>query len=94
MQRFYSYVTSNGEMTDLLDKGRAMDIAYLEFRKAFDPVSHKILTEKVMKNRLDEQTGNWTEDWANDWNQRVVISGTKSNWKPVPRSALRGQYWI
>lgn len=77
-------------MTGLLDKGRAMDIAYLEFRKAFDPVSHKILTEKLMKNGPDEQTENWTEDW----DQRVVISSKKSNWKPVSSSVLRGQYRI
>lgn len=49
MQRVYSYVTCNDEMTDLPHERRAMDIAYLEFRKAFNTGSHKILTEKLLK---------------------------------------------
>lgn len=40
---------------------RAVDIFYLDFIKAFDTVSHKILTEKVMKHRLDDQPVRWTE---------------------------------
>lgn len=38
-----------------------MGIFYLAFIKAFDTVSHKSLTEKVMKHRLDDQPVRWTE---------------------------------
>lgn len=34
-----------------------MDIVYLDFHKAFNPVSHKILMEKLMKYGLGEQKG-------------------------------------
>lgn len=41
-----SYLTSLisfcGEMTTLLDKGRAVDIVFQDFSKAFDAVPHKI----------------------------------------------------
>ena len=51
-----------------LDEGIAVvDIVYLDFSKAFDTVSHKILIEKLMKYGLDEQTGSWIENWLNGW---------------------------
>lgn len=36
-------MTFSNEISGLLNEGRAMDIVYLEFRKAFDTVLHKIL---------------------------------------------------
>ncbi|GAB0204008.1 hypothetical protein GRJ2_002866400 [Grus japonensis] len=44
------------EMTGLVDEGTTVDIVYLDFRKTFDAVSHKILLEKLMIYGLDEQT--------------------------------------
>lgn len=62
-----------------------MDIVFLDFRKAFDTVPHKILLEKLLIQELSEQTVNWIENWIENWMngqaQRVVISGLKSHWK-------------
>ena len=49
-------ITFYDEMTGLVDKGRAVDIPYLDFNKAFDTVSHKILTDKLLMYGLDKQT--------------------------------------
>ncbi|KAK4806776.1 hypothetical protein QYF61_005572 [Mycteria americana] len=76
------------EVTGLVDEGRAVDIDYLDFRKAFDTVSHKILLEKPYG--LDEQTVRWIENWLNGWAQRVVISGTKCSWRQVTRRVPQG----
>ena len=70
-------------MTGLVDKGRAVDIVDLDFSKAFDTVSHKIITDKLLVYGLDKQTVRWIENWLNGQAQRVVISGTKSRWRPV-----------
>lgn len=39
----------------MIDKGRAVEIVYLDFSKAFNTVSHRTLTTKMMENGLDEQ---------------------------------------
>ena len=58
-------------------------LSYLDFSKTFDTFSHKILTDKLMKYGLDEQTVRWIGKWLNGWAQRVVISGMKPSWRPV-----------
>ncbi|KAK4824713.1 hypothetical protein QYF61_017939 [Mycteria americana] len=40
---FTNLINFYNETTGLVDEGRAVDIVYLDFSKAFDTVSHKIL---------------------------------------------------
>lgn len=42
-------------MTGLVDERRAADIIYLDFRKALDTVSRKILIHKLLMYELDEK---------------------------------------
>ncbi|GAB0205958.1 mitochondrial enolase superfamily member 1 [Grus japonensis] len=67
-------------MTSWVDEGRAVDVVYLDFSKAFDTVSHNILVSKLRKCGLDEWSVRWVENWLNGRAQRVVISGTESTW--------------
>ena len=57
-----SLINFYDEMTGLADEGRAVDIVYLDFSKAFDTVSHKILIDRLLMYRLDEQTVRWIEN--------------------------------
>lgn len=51
----------------------------LDFKKAFDTISHKIPKDKLLKFRLDKQTVRWLNGHAH----RVISSGMNSSWKPV-----------
>ena len=51
--------------------------------KAFDTVSYNILTGKFKKCWLDEWTVKCIEKCLNGRAPRVVISGTKSSWRPL-----------
>jgi len=62
-------------MTGSVEEGRAVDVVYLDFSKAFDTVSHNILLAKLRKCGLDEWSVRWMENWLNGRAQRVVISG-------------------
>ncbi|CAM4593510.1 unnamed protein product [Caretta caretta] len=71
------------EITGSVDEGKAVDVLFLDFSKAFDTVSHSILASKLKKHGLDEWTINWIESWLDCWAQRVVINGSMSSWQPV-----------
>jgi len=77
-------------MTGWVDEGRAVDVVYLDFSKAFDTVSHNILLGKLRKCGLDEWSVKWIENWLNGRTQRVVISSADSSWRPAASGLPQG----
>jgi len=71
------------QVTHLVDEGKAVDVVYLDFSKAFDTVPNSILLEKLAAHGLDGCTLRWIKNWLNGRAQRVVVNGVKSNWWPV-----------
>jgi len=71
------------QVTHLVHKGKAVDIGYLDFSKAFDIVSCSILLEKLVVHGLDSYTLCGVKNWLEVQAQRVVVNGIKSSWRPV-----------
>ncbi|KAK4807046.1 hypothetical protein QYF61_018387 [Mycteria americana] len=65
-------------MTCLVGEGKAVDVVYLDFSKAFGTVSHSILLEKLAAHGLDGCTLRWVKNWLDGRAQRVVVNGVYS----------------
>ena len=50
--------------TKILDEGNCIDVAYLDFRKAFDLVSHELLIYKMSKYGIDGRILEWVKKLA------------------------------
>ncbi|KAK4828844.1 LOW QUALITY PROTEIN: hypothetical protein QYF61_000901 [Mycteria americana] len=69
------------KVTHLVDEGKAVDVVYLDFSKAFDTASHSILLEKVAACGLDGCTLCWVTNWLAGRAHRVVVNGVKPSWQ-------------
>ena len=76
-----------------MDEGKAVDVVYLNFSKAFDTVPHNILMENVAAHSLDGRTLRWVkhcwtagpkELWSTELNpvgaQSQVVSPRGLSW--------------
>ena len=78
------------EVSGHLDKGKPVDVVYLDFAKAFDTVPHKRLLHKLRYIGMDHRVSMWIENWLQGRVQRVVINGEYSDWSGVESGVPQG----
>ena len=72
------------------DKTKAIDIIYLDFKKAFDKVPHQRLLAKIYALGIRGKVCKWIEDWLCNRKQRVVLNGFSSKWQVVASGVPQG----
>ena len=65
-------------ITETLNRGFSVDLAFLDFAKAFDKVSHSGLLVKLEAFGFDQLIIKWVEAFLNDRRQRVVLGDVAS----------------
>jgi len=68
------------QVMHLADEGKAVDVIYLDFSKAFDTVPYSVPLEKLAAHGLEGCTLRWVKNWLNGRAQRVMVNGVKSSW--------------
>jgi hypothetical protein len=78
------------KVTAALDEGKALDIIYLDFAKAFDTVPHERLKKKLKAHGISGGLLKWIAAWLTDRKQRVVLNGKESTWEAVLSGVPQG----
>ena len=76
--------------TEMVDSGKSVDVAYFDYAKAFDKVSHRLLLIKLQAYGIDGKLLVWLSAWLEGRRQKVVVGNAKSSWLPVLSGTTQG----
>ena len=83
-------VLTHHQWVTALDEGRQVDVAFLDFSKAFDRVNHSILLRKLCSFGISGSLLQWCESYLSNRWQRTVLDGVSSTWLEVPSGVPQG----
>ena len=73
-----------------MDSGNGVDVAYFNYAKAFDKVSHRLLLIKLSRYGIDGKFLAWLSNYLDKRKQRVVVGNAKSPWLEVVSGTTQG----
>ena len=76
--------------TEIVDGGNNVDVAYFDYAKAFDKVSHRLLLVKLQGYGIDGKLLHWLKDYLESRKQRVVVGNAMSQWLEVVSGTTQG----
>ena len=77
-------------VSQLVDAGEIVDMAYLDFSKAFDLVSHQLLMDKLSLLGFDRCILDWIRDFLSGRSMSVLVCGERSSQCPVTSGVPQG----
>jgi hypothetical protein len=81
-------------LTDSFDDGEAIDMVYLDFKKAFDTVPHQRLLCKLQSYGITNKVYSWVADFLSGRSQRVRVGKAFSSFNDVlsgiPQGSILG----
>ena len=77
-------------LTDCMNRKQPADAVYLDFAKAFDKVSHKLLLVKLEAYGFAPELVSWVRSFLTNRRQRVVMGEFVSAWRPVTSGVPQG----
>jgi hypothetical protein len=77
-------------LTKVLDSGKAADVFYLDFAKAFDKVPHARLIVKVRAKGIGGKIIDWLEAWLHNRTQAVAVNNEMSEESEVESGIPQG----
>ena len=76
--------------TEMVDNGNSVDVAYFDYAKAFDKVSHTLLLKKLSGYGIGGKLLIWLSSYLKERKQRVVVGNAKSPWLDVVSGTTQG----
>jgi hypothetical protein len=73
-----------------VDNNKQIDVIYLDFSKAFDCISHKLLLHKLRKYGISGKILAWLSTYLCDRKQRVIVEGECSSYLEVRSGVPQG----
>ena len=77
-------------VSKLVDTGKIVDVAYLDYSKAFDLVSHQLLIDKLSLLGFDRHILDWIRDFLSGRSMSVLVGGKQSTQCPVTSGVPQG----
>lgn len=91
-----SAITNTTEFThfavNTVESGSQLDVAYLDFQKAFDRISHNLLVKKLGKIGVHSSLLDWIHSYLTQRSQYVKIDQPRSSSFPVISGVPQGSH--
>ena len=63
---------------------------FIDYKKAFDSISHEILLKKLKRFYIDNSTIDWLKNYLTGRQQRTMANGEVSSWKEITYGVPQG----